>query len=212
MLSDERIQILGLHTCNPIVSYYNQIFSCSWADQIGTELIFSHPDEDADSGLDHSFCPPLQQGPAYHLIAANSVKLLGRKANIVSSSGPVLAQEENSTHNSNPTDSLSSSQAPTNTNVPRRAEPPSHQASFIQRLQALKAEKGEADAVRTTMSTRRANPNLIERLNAWARTEAQLAQIKGLNIRASNGDQSAEDALLRMLRELEDLQNRDKPV
>ncbi|KAJ6141670.1 hypothetical protein N7470_010060 [Penicillium chermesinum] len=203
-LSTERIQVLGLDTCNPVVSYYNQIFSCSWADQIGTELIFSHPEEDAGLGHDQT-CPPLQQGPAFHLIAANSVKLLGRKANIASSTGPALVPEANPPANSISTDSsLASTQEPTPNAVPRRPEPPSHQAAFIQRLQALKAAKGQTDTVRTVMSSKRANPNLIERLNAWARTEAQMANIQSLNERASNGDQEAEDELLQMLRDLDD--------
>ena len=207
-MSDERIQLLGLHTCNPIVSYYNQIFSCSWADQIGTELVFAHPDQDADAADPATLCPPLHQGPAFHLIAANSVKLLARKANITSSSAPPLAKPIQPSANSNTADiPPGTSHDDILPTVPRRPEPPSHQAAFIQRLQALKQAKGETDTVRTVMSSRRPNPSFtdrMERLNAWARTESQVGYVQNLNLRASNGDQEAEDILLQMLWDLDD--------
>ncbi|KAJ5150929.1 uncharacterized protein N7482_010181 [Penicillium canariense] len=202
-LSSERIQILGLHTCNPIVSYYNQIFSCSWADQIGTELIFSHPDThpDTDTDTDHPDTHPLLQGPSFELLAANSVKLLGRKANITSSSGSGLADPTTSTSAVTPvpTDNTLSSQ-PGAASVPRRAAQPSHQSHFLARLQSIKAAKGETDTVRTTFSMRR-NVNVAERLGAWARTEAQLAEIHALTQRANKGDPEAIAALEQMMRD-----------
>lgn len=199
-LNDERIQVLGLHTCNPIVSYHNQIFSCSWADQIGTELVFAHPD--ADPETDHRFTPPLYQGPAFELLAANNVKILGRRANITSSSGPGLAQDAAfQTNFDAPGQAVSSSQMPEAAGVPRRPEAPTYQAQFIQRLQNLKAQNGETDTVRTVMSTRR-NLNITERLKAWARTEAQIAYVNDINKRASEGDEEALHALERLLREL----------
>ncbi|KAJ5101503.1 hypothetical protein NUU61_003725 [Penicillium alfredii] len=187
-LPSERIQILGLHTCNPIVSYYNQIFSCSWANQIGTELVFAHPDSDPDT--DHP-TPPLQQGPAFELVAANSVKILGRKANITSSSGPGLVQDAGETNASSaPAETMHSPAA----GIPRRGAGPTHQAQFIQRLQSIKADKGETDQVRTIVSARR-NVNVTERLGGWAKTEAQIAEIQRLNERASRGDMEAWRAL-----------------
>lgn len=181
-LPTDQIQILGLHTSNPIVSYHNQIFSCSWADQIGTELIFSPPDSDLDSD---NLTAPLQRGPAFELLAANSVKILGRKANLTSSSG--LAQEpDESTAGSVPPALDQLGEAP---GLPRRA-PPSDQARFIEQLQNIKTARGETDTVRTVMSLRR-NVNLAERLRGWARTEEQLTQIQRLNERARAGDVGA---------------------
>lgn len=194
--SSERIQILGLHTCNPVVSYHNQIFSCSWADQIGTELVFSHPDTDPDTDA----LAPLQQGQSFDLLAANSVKILGRKANITSSSGPSLDQQGAVAASPGVSAETSSSLTTGPRGVPRRAVPPSYQADFIQRLQDIKAAKGETDTVRTVMSTRR-NIDVAERLGAWARTEAQLAEINGLQRRAMDGDTQAFETLERMIRE-----------
>lgn len=195
--SSERIQILGLHTCNPIVSYHNQIFSCTWADQIGTELVFSHPDTDPDTDGP----APLQQGPAFDLLAANSVKLLGRRANITSSSGPgfVLDQGIQPTFGVS-AETPTTSQMPGSTGVPRRVVPQTYQGQFIQRLQDVKVAKGETDTVRTVMSSRR-SLNLADRLGAWARTEARVAEINELQRRALEGDVEAFETLEWLIRE-----------
>lgn len=195
--SSERIQILGLHTCNPIVSYQNQIFSCSWADQIGTELVFSRPETDPDTDAP----APLQQGPAFDLLAANSVKILGRRANITSSSTPGLVQDreiEPSTGVS--AETPSTSQMPGSTGVLRRVVPQTYQAQFIQRLQDIKVAKGETDTVRTVMSSRR-NLNIADRLGAWARTEARVAEINELQRRALEGDNEAFETLEWLIRQ-----------
>lgn len=199
MVSGDRIQVLGLHTSNPIVSYQNQFFSCSWADQIGTELVFAHPDTDPDT--DHTFTPPLHQGPAFELLAANNVKILGRKTNITSKSGSVSALEGATQANSDDSTPITSSRSPAPSGVPRRSAAPTNQVQFIQRLQGLKNENGDEDFVRTIVSTRR-NINITERLRAWARTEAQIAYVNQINKRASEGDQEALNALEQLLRDL----------
>lgn len=205
--SRERIQILGLHTPNPVISYQNQIFSCSWVDQIGTELVFSHPDTDPDADA----LPPLHHGLSYDLLAANSVKILGRKANITSSSGTELFEDSMSDTDASG-GPASAAQTVGSTSVPRRAVPPSYQADFLQRLQDLKNVKGETDTVRTVMSTRR-NVNVAERLRAWARTEAQVAEINELQRRAANGDVQAYETLQTMIREYAGLvQGSDGPI
>ncbi|KAJ5762519.1 uncharacterized protein N7511_005901 [Penicillium nucicola] len=182
--AEERIQILGLHTCNPVVSYYNQIFSCSWADQIGTELVFANPDTDPD--MNNHPTEPLHRGPSYELIAANSAKILGRKATLIpSGSDPNLN---------------AASQGSTSQGVPRRAAP-THQVHFIQRLQQIKSTKGDSDTVRTVLSTRR-NVNIGDRVSGWARTEAQMAEIERLNQRALQGDPEAQATLEQLIQEL----------
>jgi hypothetical protein len=193
-LSNERIQILGLHTCNPIISYHNQIFTCTWADQIGTELVFASPDEESSSTNQPT--EPLHRGPSFELLAANSVKILGRKAHIISNSG--LGQTQPSEVGTPTTYPASeTSQTPSQAGVPRRALAPSHQSQFLKKLQDLKHVKGESDTVRTVMSTRRNVPNTdnIDRLQGWTRTEAQLAEIQRLQERAANGDAEAQTTI-----------------
>ncbi|KAL2259238.1 hypothetical protein VTK26DRAFT_7160 [Humicola hyalothermophila] len=43
----EEIQILGLHSDEPIVSYRNHVFIGTWSENIGTEMIFALHDDDA---------------------------------------------------------------------------------------------------------------------------------------------------------------------
>ncbi|KAJ5934551.1 hypothetical protein N7466_004098 [Penicillium verhagenii] len=202
-LPGERIQLLGLHTCNPVVSYHNQIFSCAWADQIGTELLFTHPDAAPDADY-----PPLRQGPGFELLAANSVKILGRKANITSSSGPGLVPGDINIPNPIPTntgtpDSFPADPASMTIHPALQHPTTTHQANFIQRLQSMKNAKGQSDTVRRVMGTKKA-VNFDDRLNAWARTEAQVAEITSLNQRAANGDEEALEILEMMIRDLDE--------
>lgn len=161
---------MGLHTLNPIVSYQNQIFSCSWADQIGTELFFAPPELDPDPS---SEIPTLRNGEHFDLVAANSVKLLSRKANLISAQEPTT---ESRTFNTS--------------GLPRKPGPQTNQSQFLDRLIAVKRAKGETDPVRTVFSVRR-EQNFADRLRGWARTEAELTEIQRLSNAASQGDENA---------------------
>lgn len=124
----DRIQIMDLHSENPVVSYRNQIFTCSWYDLLGTDLVFSFPGECHD-------IPKLRQGDGFDLISASRVKLLGQKANLISASKdkvpPRQAPQEQQ---------QSSADA---------ALPTTSQGRFLQRLMDAKERKGETDTVRT---------------------------------------------------------------
>ncbi|KAE8132517.1 hypothetical protein BDV38DRAFT_208545 [Aspergillus pseudotamarii] len=177
------LQILGLHTHNPVVSYQNQVFSCSWADQIGTELHFTHPEpEPQPTGPEPETAAarvvPLKLDKNVSLIAANSVKILGRRANLISSAGPVQ-------HALYSGDALDMTGGAT-----RKAGPQTNQALFLERLRSIKQARGETDTVRTVFSLKRAQ-NLEERLRGWARTEEQLAEIQQLNNAALQGNSDA---------------------
>ncbi|KAL4885360.1 hypothetical protein BJY04DRAFT_146679 [Aspergillus karnatakaensis] len=197
--SSERVQILGLHTRNPVISYQNQIFSGSWADQLGTELFFARPVVPGSEPDDPESTPaqitPLRHTNDYDLIAANSVKVLARKANLISSSGSAVA-----------TDQREASSAATSTletsTVAYKPEHQSNQARFLDRLKDIKRQKGERDTVRTVFSTHRRNQNLEDRLRGWAQTEEQLTVIRQLNVRAVQGDVDAVRELERMYTQL----------
>ncbi|RLL93659.1 hypothetical protein CFD26_100932 [Aspergillus turcosus] len=200
----ERVQILGLHTPNPLVSYQNQIFSCSWADQIGTELLFTRPETghepDVESALPQ--ISPLREGKDFDLIAANSVKILGRKANLISSSGLGPIQEP-------------SIQTSETANVLRNTVPQSNQVRFLDRLMHVKRQKGETDTVRTVFSTKRTQ-NLEDRLRGWARTEEELAEVQRLSEAAIQGDAAAMTALEELYTEINGQRSRqgmsDQPI
>ncbi|OXV07222.1 hypothetical protein Egran_05018 [Elaphomyces granulatus] len=190
--SEDRIQILELHSRNPIISYENLIFSCYWADMIGTELLFSLPEAQSGHALD---IPCLKHGKDFDLIAANSVKVLGRKAKLISSSksrGDGLPAVSLSTA------MLASTSAPgpqqLQGTTPVRGSQKNNQARFLERLANAKQAKGETDAVRTIFSQKRSQ-NLEDRLRGWARTEQRVAEIRRLSQKALDGDMDALVAL-----------------
>ncbi|PYI23409.1 hypothetical protein BO86DRAFT_323151 [Aspergillus japonicus CBS 114.51] len=220
------LQILGLHTPNPIISYQNQIFSGTWADQLGTDLIFARPDEGRRGGVeeqpgetaphgpygihrtDHPDTP-LRHGHNYDLLAAPSVKIIGRKANLISASQSSAAAATTTTaatpgsdEGVNPSpgqsDNSPAGLAPTvsTTGIIRAPNhPASNQMRFLERLASLKRSKGETDTVRTVFSTKRIQSDHASSLGGralgWARTDEQLAEIQRLNELALQGDAAA---------------------
>ena len=191
----DHIQILGLHTSNPIISYRDHLFSCYWADLLGTELFLSLKDEDEHGNvLIHEptatttttaadSLHPLKRGNGFDLISANNVKIIGRRAHLISASGDSSQSHSAHTKNDNPQSQPSTT-----------ATPVTNQAQFIQELSRIKQAKGETDTVRTTLNVKRPQ-NIEERLRGWARTEEQMADIHRLSARAQNDDRDAQGEL-----------------
>ena len=130
-------------------------------------MFFTPPDE-----IPGTTATPLTRGRDYDLVAANRVKILGHKANLISGSEP----------------STSTSTAATATAT--TTAKPTNQAQFLDRLASIKQAKGETDAVRTVFSTRRTQ-NVEDRLRGWARTEEQMADIQRLQEGVLRGDPQA---------------------
>lgn len=142
---EDRIQILDLHSQNPLISYQNQMYSCEWTSTLGTDLLLTTPTPD----FSH---PVLREKPDVLVLAASRIKLMGRPAQIANRHG---AKE----------DSQQSPPAPeTSTTLPNTASAETHipfkiplgpiaprarqkQATFLERFIALKAQKGEKDSV-----------------------------------------------------------------
>ncbi|OJK00020.1 hypothetical protein ASPACDRAFT_43663 [Aspergillus aculeatus ATCC 16872] len=222
------LQILGLHTPNPIISYQNQIFSGTWADQLGTDLIFARPDEGGRGGAEEQpgeTAPhdpygthrteqsdtPLRHGHTYDLLAAPSIKILGRKANLISASqssavattavaaaAAASGSDEGGYRSPGQSDYPRAGLTPTvsTTGIIRAPNhPASNQMRFLERLASLKRSKGETDTVRTVFSTKRIQSDHASSMGGralgWARTDEQLAEIQRLNELALQGDAAA---------------------
>ena len=150
---NDRIQILDLHTQNPLISYQNQMYSCEWNSTLGTDILLTAPAPD----FPH---PVLREKPNVSVLATSSIKLMGRPAQIASRH----AAEEGS-QTSTPAPDTSTASA--NTAKPEKPPPikiplgptPSrarqNQAKFLERLIAIKAKKGEKDSV--TVYTQKVN-------------------------------------------------------
>lgn len=145
------IQVLNLHSDNPIISYKGRIFSGSWASNIGTELIFGSHDEVADRGL-----PYLRTVAGnVDLMAASSVRILTTPADMrpKTRGGPpaVLPNQQNRKPAPDRYRQLrkeSKIEIPVAFDKHGRRKP---QARFLENLMALKRSRGEMDEA-TTMT------------------------------------------------------------
>jgi hypothetical protein len=171
---------MELHSRNPYISYRNHIFSCEWADMVGTDMHFVRRE---DSEPDPTY---LKHTDGYSVIAANPIKIIGRRAHFAR---PSVAADGTQS------DAAESTSAPN----PLLADNRSSQVSFLQELMDIKREKGETDMVRMTYGSRR-NQHFENKISGWARTEERINTIHRLNRAALAGDQEA-------LAKLEELYN-----
>ncbi|GAO14308.1 hypothetical protein UVI_02033850 [Ustilaginoidea virens] len=126
----EDIQILELHSPNPIISYRGRLFEGQWAEVIGTEAIFtSHDPDDA--------LPALRNLPGdIDLLAASSSRILTTEK----IPKPKIPEQ----------DSLGRIKAEWNIRIPAgkdRTGERAEQTSFLENLIALKMERGDKDLV-----------------------------------------------------------------
>ena len=150
---EDRIQILDLHTQNPLISYQNEMYSCEWTSTLGTDLLLTAPSPD----FPH---PMLREKPNVSLLATSSIKLMGRPAQIAARHNteegghPSTSAAEDSAASAK----FASPEKATPVKIPLGATPSrarQNQASFLERLIAIKAKKGEKDNV--TIYTQKVN-------------------------------------------------------
>lgn len=179
----DKIQVVGLHTHNPIISYRDQLFSCSWADVIGTELLFCASENDPES---HS----VRQGKGFDLISASRVKILGQKATLASKSGT----QGSSTLN--PFNAGQNDQGQGRSQDPTKKSARSSQSDFLKRLKDAKRARGESTLVR-----RNWNPSNVKRVNNYAgknhnpQSDAEQDEIEQLQSLVTQGDGAALERL-----------------
>ena len=148
----DRIQILDLHTSNPLISYQSQLYTCDWTTTIGTDIILS----------------PTAPGPSSPLLCTTRYKLLARPARLTPNVGAASASPSSSTLPSNSADSCLTPNAVVDLPPSSRAKIPKpviapldtraslgsqRQTAFLERLTAAKVARGENDQV--TMHSQR---------------------------------------------------------
>lgn len=124
------IEILDLHTEHPIISYRGKVFEGSWAEVLGTEMIFAEPD--ASTPL-----PALRRLPGdVDLLAASSARILTTEK--------VLTIPEE-------LDRLRAAREAYGVRLPvlgkHRIDERKRQVRFLENLMALKMKRGEGDQV-----------------------------------------------------------------
>lgn len=128
----EDIQILELHSHNPIISYRGRVFEGQWAEVIGTEVVLANREEGNENPL-----PALRNLPGdVDLLGACCSRLLTTEKVLK----PRVAEE----------DELSRIRKEWNIKIPPgkdRTGERAHQIRFLERLMALKKKKGQTDDV-----------------------------------------------------------------
>lgn len=182
---DDRIQIMELHSKNPIVSYRNYIFSCEWADMIGTDMHFVSRE---NSEPDPTY---VKNAEDYSLIAANPIKIIGRRAQFGRSNADTVNGNPVNESSSQTEVGVSSSSAGNGLSfLSQQQESKSAQVGFLQELMDIKRQRGETDMMRMVYGTRRGQ-NFEDRVRKWANTEERWDMIHQLNRAALGGDQNA---------------------
>lgn len=148
----ERLQILDLHTENPIVTYKSHAFSCRWAENIGTELLFTFRDP-AKS------LPVLRSLPDnVDLLAASSARLISKSVKMVPKTQVKVNPDTEYTGygTGNPRRRCKKPRGiiPVGSGA---SDSRREQARFLERIMEIKHRKGEKDAV-TVVAQRRLYP------------------------------------------------------
>ena len=142
------VQILDLHSDNPMVSYRGQVFSCEWASNTGTEFLFTARDHESQ-------LPVLRALPGeVDLLAASSCRLIPKA---------VTLEPKFSARSRMATDLPIRCESGFNHSVisipvgPTASRKRKDQASFLERLMAIKQEKGEQDEITIIAQKRQLN-------------------------------------------------------
>lgn len=177
---DQSLQLLDLHTGNPIVSYQGNIFSCSWTDMIGTTMFFS----------DHRDTPlydPELVTDELDMMGTSRIKLVGHLAKTTPIKQPVQGDEPGSS-TAIDVDSGVSLGGIRSSNAKRNADL-RKQANFLEQLMNVKKNRGEEDNVRIVMNSKIAAVEAAGKLHL--NTQRRGEEIEELNKKVVRGDAEA---------------------
>ena len=183
---EHKIQILELESDNPLVSYRDHIFTCNWARNIGTELLFTDRERDRER---ENILPTLRKlKGGVDLLGACTARITSSTATLV----PIarvkdteLAQEEDGPL----VESISAAASDARRN----------QARFLERLMKVKKEKGEKDEVTVVAYKRLRWNGWVELMNKRRNEEREDIRRK---LRRAEGE--AKTAFENRLKELDD--------
>lgn len=182
-LEDTRIQILDLHTPNPIISYRNHIYDCRWTSTIGTDLLITAPSPESE-------LPKLVEGEDFNILAASSIKIVGQSAQLVPKPDARVSRNAASDELVYPEGNEGGVKIPVGIASSKARQ---NQALFLERLINVKMAKGEQDAVTVHSQKRMTNSGWRVRQNRQ-RAEEQ-AEMDDLRRLAADGDEGASKAL-----------------
>lgn len=153
-----RLQVLDLHTEKPYVKYNNGFYSCHWFTDLGTQFWITNPGVVSD---------PKMSGHVLDVVGSSQTRLVAKPANLKRKrdapeaehhEGETAAQsievdDDAASDVSDAESRVQTTDVPQqNPNEPMVVVPPKNdlhmqgQASFMERLSAIKLKKGESDA------------------------------------------------------------------
>ncbi|CAI6335198.1 unnamed protein product [Periconia digitata] len=157
------MQLIGLHTPNPLIMYNGQLLSCHWASAIGTDFLFTKPDSVVGDEE-----RPLRNLPDVDLIGTSSARLVARVGQLRPKDEAL--ERMSSTRQDEQTSELRVSDS----SAPDEIADEQHDAAmaggtgeasapapstFLERLNAAKSKRG--DKSRLMVSTSTGQPHLV---------------------------------------------------
>ena len=189
------IQILDLHTENPVVSYNGLFYSCQWAQNIGTELLFTA--HDPSNPL-----PVLRSLPGdVDLLAASSARIISEPATLEPKFTPrPNIPRRGKSHLAGLYKQLGRSRV-------AQAQR-SGQINFLERLIDIKQEKGEEDLV--TVNVQKRLTNAMWKVQLREEREAEKKRLNKIISKGRAGVVEAREKLSRMNKEDEEIRKMEE--
>ena len=148
--SKDPIQIIDLQSDNPLIAYNKQLYSCSWATDVGTSVFLSAPSENPD--LEYN---PLRSFKTFDLVGTTSARLMGIPVKVRPRLVPLSAARRDENYSTEDVTTLGdgevikfSAEHGLQIDLPSTASAQKvSQARFLERLSTLKRQRGQMDHV-----------------------------------------------------------------
>ncbi|KAH7356294.1 hypothetical protein BKA66DRAFT_515502 [Pyrenochaeta sp. MPI-SDFR-AT-0127] len=135
------VQIIGLHTQNPLIMYNDQLLKCQWMATIGTDMFFVKPTLNASA-----FPSPLLSLPAVDLLSLGSTKLVAKVGRLRPCE--ILADDTSDAQPTNVSTNILATSTVSPQATSKETSPTTRQVnvtptSFLARLNQAKTKRGE---------------------------------------------------------------------
>lgn len=140
-----KLQILDLHTPNPLIKFDQSLFSCYWTTDLGTQFHIAQAGQTPH---------PLRKGTVLDILGITRARLIGKPIQLLARNPiPSTSRKAGKSHSPTTLEDDDTESMVLNTGplrIPRaqlKTTTSKSQASFLERLSAIKAQKGEDDQV-----------------------------------------------------------------
>jgi hypothetical protein len=203
LIVPSHVQVLDLHTTNPIISYQDHVYSCAWVDLIGTNMFFAQPGMSED-------VHPLVSTDDYELLGTSTIKLLGHRANIQKSLKKRARPDDDGDDRFEIADTQQNPEGRSlgtliRTNAKKNVQI-KKQATFLEKLMEIKDKRGHQDTVRTYVD------ETIASSEQSKLSKSQCIEIDHLNRRVVRGDAEALESLQKIYSQLDGDGNDDNAM